>query len=67
MYRFLLFFTLYLKAIFQVQSPWGQFNRGFFALQVWGTLYIFGGGAYFFLFLWYPIHVHVYVPTVEYS
>ena len=44
---FLLCFTLYLRAIFQVQAPGGlylegQFNRGFFALPVWGGLYLEG-------------------------
>ena len=39
---FLLCFTLYLRAIFQVQGPGGlylegQFNGGFFALPVWGA------------------------------
>ena len=33
---FLLCFTLYLRAIFQVQAPGGLiFNGGFFALPVW--------------------------------
>ena len=44
---FLLCFTLYLRAIFQVQAPWGlilegRFNGGFFALPVWGA-YIWRG------------------------
>ena len=45
---FLLCFTLYLRAIFQVQAPGGglylegQFNGGFFALPVWGA-YIWRG------------------------
>ena len=52
---FLLCFTLYLRAVFQVQAPGGlylegRFDRGFFALQDWGA-YIFEGlihgGAYF--------------------
>ena len=39
---FLLCFTLYLRAIFQVQAPGGlylegRFNGGFFALLVWGA------------------------------
>ena len=39
---FLLCFTLYLMAIFQVQAPVGlyverRFNGGFFALLVWGA------------------------------
>ena len=39
---FLLCFTLYLRAIFQVQAPGGLYlegrcNRGFFALPVWGA------------------------------
>ena len=39
---FLLCFTLYLRAIFQVQAPGGlylegRFNGGFFALRVWGA------------------------------
>ena len=39
---FLLCFTLYLRAIFQVQAPGGlylegRFNGGFFALPVWGA------------------------------
>ena len=39
---FLLCFTLYLRAIFQVQAPGDlhleeRFNRGFFALPVWGA------------------------------
>ena len=43
----LLCFTLYLRAIFQVQAPGdlyleGRFNGGFFALPVWGT-YIWRG------------------------
>ena len=43
----LLCFTLYLRVIFQVQAPGGlylegQFNRGFFALPVWGA-YIWRG------------------------
>ena len=46
-FPFLLSFTLYLRTIFQVQSPGGlylegQFNGGFFALPVWGT-YIWRG------------------------
>ena len=45
---FLLCFTLYLKAIFQVQAPAGglyvegRFHGGFFALLVWGD-YIWRG------------------------
>ena len=45
---FLLCFTLYLRAIFQVQAHWwglyldGRFNGGFFALPVWGA-YIWRG------------------------
>ena len=44
---FLLSFALYLREIFQVQAPGGlyfegRFNRGFFALPVWGT-YIWRG------------------------
>ena len=44
---FLLCFTLYLRAIFQVQAPGGlylegRFNGGFFALPVWGA-YIWTG------------------------
>ena len=40
-------FTLYLRAIFQVQTPGGlylegRFNGGFFALPVWGA-YIWRG------------------------
>ena len=40
-------FTLYLRAIFQVQAPGGlylegRFNGGFFALLVWGA-YIWRG------------------------
>ena len=43
----LLCFTLYLRAIFQVQAPGdlyleGRFNGGFLALPVWGT-YIWRG------------------------
>ena len=44
----LLCFTLYLRAIFQVQAPGGglylegRFNGGFFALPVWGA-YIWRG------------------------
>ena len=58
---FLLCFTLYLKAIFQVQAPGGglylegRFNRGFFALPVWGGRLIFGG-AYFWNFTVYAIN-----------
>ena len=52
---FLLCFTLYLRAIFQLQAPRGlyfegRFNGGFFTLPVWGGLYLEGlihGGAYF--------------------
>ena len=52
---FLLCFSLYLRAIFQVQAPRGlylegRFNGGFFALSVLGGLYLEGlihGGAYF--------------------
>ena len=49
-------FTLYLRAVFQVQSPpppgggvylEGWFNRGFFALPFWGLIH---GGAYFWNF-----------------
>ena len=45
---FLLCFTLYLRAIFQVQAPGGlylegRFNGVFFALPVWGLIF---GGAY---------------------
>ena len=41
---FLLCFTLYLRAIFQVQAPGGlylegRFNRGFFALLVLGAYF----------------------------
>ena len=44
---FLCCFTLYLRAIFQVQTPGGlhlkgRFNGGFFASQVWGA-YIWRG------------------------
>ena len=44
---FLPCFTLYLRAIFQVQAPGGlyserRFNGGFFALPVWGA-YIWRG------------------------
>ena len=44
---FLLCFTLYLRAIFQVQAPGGlylerRFNGGVFALRVWGA-YIWKG------------------------
>ena len=44
---FLLCFTLYLRAIFQVQAPGdlsleGRFNGGFFALPVWGGLHLEG-------------------------
>ena len=49
---FLLYFTLYLRAIFQVQAPRGlylegRFNEGFFALPVlrayiWRGLYMEG-------------------------
>ena len=44
---FLLCFTLYLRAIFQVQAPGGlylegRFNGGFFALLVWRA-YIWRG------------------------
>ena len=44
---FLLCFTLYLRAIFQVQAPGGlylegRFNGGFFALPVWRA-YIWRG------------------------
>ena len=44
---FLLCFTVYLRAIFQVQAPGGlylegRFNGGFFALPVWGA-YIWRG------------------------
>ena len=44
---FLLCFTLYLRAIFQVQAPGGlfleeRFNGGFFALPIWGA-YIWRG------------------------
>ena len=49
--RFLLCFTLYLRTIFQVQTPGGgglylegRFNGGFFALPDWGA-YI-GRGFY---------------------
>ena len=46
---FLLCFTLYLRAIFQVQAPGGgggglclegRFNGGFFALVVWGAYFL---------------------------
>ena len=45
---FLLCFTLYLRAIFQVQAPGDlslevRFNGGFFALPVWGGAYIWRG------------------------
>ena len=47
---FLLCFSLYLRAIFQVQAPRGlylegRFNGGFFALPVWGA-YIWRGLIY---------------------
>ena len=46
-FNVLLCFTLYLRAIFQVQAPGGlylegRFNGGFFALRVWGA-YIWRG------------------------
>ena len=46
-FPFLLCFTLYLRAIFQVQAPGGlylegRFNGGFFASPVWGA-YIWRG------------------------
>ena len=46
--EFLLCFTLYLRAIFQVQASGelifgGGFNGGFFVLPVWGLIF---GGAY---------------------
>ena len=52
---FLLCFTLYLRAIFQEQTPGGlylegRFNRGFFCVTGLGGLYLKGlidGGAYF--------------------
>ena len=52
---FLLCFTLYLRAIFQVQAPGGlylegRFNGGFFCGTILGGLYLEGhihGGAYF--------------------
>ena len=34
---FLLCLTLYLRAIFQVQAPWGDLTEGFFALPVHGA------------------------------
>ena len=34
---FLLCFTLYLRAVFQVQAPGGLYLEGFFALRVWGA------------------------------
>ena len=45
----MLWFTLYLRVIFQVQAPGvlyleGRFNEGFLALPVWGLIF---GGAYF--------------------
>ena len=45
---FMLCFTLYLRAIFQVQAPGGlylegRFNGGFFGLPAWG-----GGGELIF-------------------
>ena len=61
----LLCFTLYLRAIFQVQAPGrlifeGRFNRGFFTLPVFWLIFggaylcmeglIFGILRYFFLF-----------------
>ena len=42
---FLLHFTLYLRASFQVQAPregGGLFYKGFFALPVWKGLYLEG-------------------------
>ena len=39
---YLLCYTLYLRAIFQVQALGGRFNGGFFALPVWGA-YIWRG------------------------
>ena len=54
--EFLLCFTLYLRAIFQVQASGelifgGGFNGGFFVLPVWGAYIILEGltheGAYF--------------------
>ena len=52
---FFLCFTLYLRAIFQVQTAGGlylegRFNRGFFCVTSLGGLYLEGlihGGAYF--------------------
>ena len=48
----MLCFTLYLRAIFQVQAPGGlylegRFNGGFFGLRAWG-----GGGAYIWMGLY---------------
>ena len=39
---YLLCYTLYLRAILQVQALGGRFNGGFFALPVWGG-YIWRG------------------------
>ena len=44
-FTFFALFYFVFEGNFQVQAPWGlylegRFNRGFFALQVWGGLYI---------------------------
>ena len=61
----LLCFTLYLRAIFQVQAPGdlyveGRFNGGFFALPVWGA-YIWRGlymeGLIFGILQYAKLHV----------
>ena len=44
-------FTLFLRAIFEVQAPGGlylegRFNEGFFCVTGLGGLYLGGGGAY---------------------
>ena len=49
--KFLLCFTLYLRAIFQVQAPGGlylegRFNGGFFALRFWGAYNFIWRGLY---------------------
>ena len=45
----LLCFTLYLRAIFQVQGPRGPFNGGIFALPVWGAYILRGLFSKFFV------------------
>ena len=64
----LLCFTLYLRAIFQVQAPRGLylegwFNGGLFALPVWGLIF---GGSYTWRGLFSEFYGNFHIPKKWY-